>query len=402
MASNVFAQKQPDYYITIDPLSPDATLYTNVGRNSTISFSVRWSFGDNIGNRVPNATVTVQVSNGNKNMELITVNSSNTGQINFNYSSLEPAILTFTPFKVTTEDGKEWSSQSIELANNIYGLQAKPVTVWWDTFDAKLVSFSTRSLNEASVTVNITYFLLPEEGLNLPEGASYSNETYLPKAAKNATVTINGINAQETADAGVFTANIPVWLPTVYAYVEVSQIGWNTKDAGFSFTQESNQTVWSYTLLFTIGFAIAGLLAYGFLFKKANNPLMFKQQNYPFFGGVLLAIASFMNLYWVLVYVDGFLHGFDWLMFSFLGIVAFTLGISGAAMCFKRKYLAFVIFSTILPALSAVAIQNSMTTYQIASPLLIIAATLAIVIASGILMCNSEKYFSSQYQRDKL
>ena len=59
----VNAQTTPNYFVTVNPTTPDSQIYTTVGRNWTVSFEALWSYGDDSGNLIENAIVTIQVNN---------------------------------------------------------------------------------------------------------------------------------------------------------------------------------------------------------------------------------------------------------------------------------------------------------------------------------------------------
>ena len=174
--SCVSAQPQSNYYVTVKPTTPDSPMYTTVGQNWTVSFEASWSYGADNGKPLQNATATVDVTNNeSKIVDEISVKTNDAGVISFNYSSLTADVLTFTPVKLTSQDGKEWSTELVDPANNVYGLQSESAVVWYDTFHVSLVSSDTSAQGYAVVAVKVTYLLLPEEGLTLPEGATYSN-----------------------------------------------------------------------------------------------------------------------------------------------------------------------------------------------------------------------------------
>ena len=234
------AQTPSNYYVTVNPTTPDSPIYTTVGRNWTVSFEALWSYGDNSGQAITNAIVTVQVKNSkNEAINTLSVNTT-TGLFSFNYSSSTVDVLTFKPIKLVTQDGVKWTPNLLDAGKSLYGFQSKSVVVWYDTFHVSLVSFDTKTLGVTAVSVNVTYLLLPEDGLTLPEWATYSNQTFLPKIVHNAIVTINGVKAEETS-MGIFTAKVSIWLPTSYIVVGVSQEGWVTTHTGFSFAHNANE-----------------------------------------------------------------------------------------------------------------------------------------------------------------
>lgn len=387
------AQTQSNYYVTVKPTTSDSPLYTTVGRNWTVTFEALWTYGSDNGTLIQNATVLIEVSNNqSKVIDRLEVKSDSVGVISFNYFSPTANILKFTPVKLTSQDGKEWSKDIVDSVNNVYGLQSESVIVWWDTFHTSLVSSDTSELGYATVTIKVTYLLLPEEGLTLPEWSTYSNQTFLPKHVQNASVIVNGVKAQESQEPGVYSASIPIWLPTTYVHVAVSQEGWVTVNRGFSFSHQENQTIWIYAVAFGSVFAVGLLLLARFVFRKAENPLLFKRKNFPFYGAILLAVASMISLYWVLVGLDSSLHGFDWLLLAIVGLFSFAFGLLGSILSLRKKYLAFVICA-IIPSMltNTVIIQSSIDVYQLASPWIILFLSTLLSVLAGILICQVEQ-----------
>ena len=396
--SFVSAQAESNYYITIKPTTLDSPMYTAIGRNWTVSFEAVWSYGVDSGKPIQNATAIVEITNNeNQKVGEIPVKTDSAGIVSFNYSSPTATILTFTPVKLISHDGKEWPVDSVDAANNVYGLQSKSVVVWWDTFHVSLVSPDTSTQGDAAVTVNVTYVLLPEEGLTLPKGTTYSNQTLLPKIVQGANVTINGVKAQETQEPGIYSTNVPIWLPTTYVLVTVSHEGWITTNTGFSFAHQANEPIWVYTIVFSSIFGMAILLSFIFIFRKTNKPLLFTKQNFPIYGASFLAIISIISFYWGLVWLDGSLHGFGWILPAVLGMLSFAFGIVGSIVSLRKKYQAVAIAAVIGPMLTnLVGIKSSFAMYQLANPWLLIIISLCLSIISGILLCNSDKYFKNK------
>ncbi len=327
--SNVSAQTQSNYYITIEPTTPDSPMYTAVDRNWTVSFESFWSYGADDGKNISNATATIQVHNSeNQLLETLSFNTT-IGTFIFNHSSSTADILTFTPTKLTTSDGKEWKAGLVDSANNVYGLLSKSAVIWWDTFQVALVSSDTGNLGNIGSSVNVTYLLLPEEGLTLPEWATYNNQTLLPKTVQGANVTINGEKAQKSQTQGIYYSNSSTFFPTAYVNVKVSKDSWTATNAGFSFAQNANQQIWLYAVGLGSVFTFVAVMIYFSKSRKANNSGMINHSSFPFFGGVLLIATSFISLYWGLVGLEGILHTFDWLPLSLLGMLTFAFGIVG-------------------------------------------------------------------------
>jgi hypothetical protein len=391
--SSVSAQRQPNYYVTVKPTTSDSPLYTTAGRNWTVTFEALWTYGSDNGAPVQNATVLIEVSNNqSKVVAELEVKSDGVGVISFNYSSPTANILTFTPIKLTSQDGREWSEDIVDSVNNVYGLQSESVVVWWDTFHVSLVSSDTSMLGRATVTVKVTYLLLPDKGLTLPEWATYSNQTFLSKYVQNASVIVNGVKAQESQELGVYSASIPIWLPTTYVNVVVSQEGWVTVDRGFGFLHQENQTVWIYAVAFGSVFAVGLLLVACFVFRKADNPLLFKRKNFHFYGATLLAVASMISLYWGLVGLDSSLHGFDWLLLAIVGVFSFVFGLLGSVLSLRKKSLALVT-CTIIPSMltNTVIIQSSLYAYQLACPWIMLFLSILLSMLAGVLICQAEQ-----------
>ncbi len=300
-AGNATAQTPSNYYVTVNPTTPDSPMYTSIGNNWTLSFEAIWSYGNNSGQSIKNAVVTIQVSDS-KNFVVNSLSLNTTeGLFSFNYSALAANVLTFKPTKLVTQDGVEWTADLVDLGNSVYGFQSKSVVVWWDTLHASLVDFDTKTFGVSKVWVNVTYLLLPEEGLTLPEWATYSNQTFLPKIAHNASVRINGVKAQEASTEGIFSANVSIWLPTSYVHVAVSQDGWVTTKSGFSFAQDANEPLWLVVVIFGLVALAAAVGYFVILRRKSESNGLSRQKGYAFLGGILLVAVSVISLYWGLV-----------------------------------------------------------------------------------------------------
>lgn len=389
------AQTAPNYFVTVNPTTPDSQMYTTIGRNWTVSFEALWSYGENSGTAIKNATITVQVNNSkNEIVNTLQLNTTS-GIFSFNYSSTTAEKLTFTPTKLVTYDGKEYKSELLDEANDVYGFQSKSVIVWWDTFHVSLVNSNANTLGTVYVSVNVTYLLLPEDGLTLPEWATYSNQTFLPKIAHNASVTINGVKAQETSIDGIYEANVSIWLPTAYILVGVSQEGWTTTNSGFSFDHNANETIWGYSVISGLGFVFAALATFFVFFRKSESNVSSKRKTFSFLGGVLLILSSIVSVYWGLVGLDSTLHGFGWLPLTLLGFFSFGIGSAAGYLSLKRKKQALVIFAVIMPIFTNLfGIKFSLDMYGLANPWLIIIPSFALSVISGILICNADEAFT--------
>ena len=393
------AQTQQNSFITVNPTTPDSPIYTNLGRNQTISFAANWTYGADIGKPLQNATATIQVKGSqNETLEQLTVKTSD-GIIAFNYSAKSADTLTFTPVKVVTQDKTEYTSDVKDTANNVYGLQAKPVVVWWDTFHVSLIDSDTNTEGTVKVTVNVTYQLLPENGLTLPAWATYSNQTFLPKTAQNADVTINGVAAQATGENGVYSATSSTWLSTAYIHVAVSEEGWTTTQTGFSFGHNANAPIWMYGTAIASIVAFAALMVHFLMSKKASSPSQFRHPNFPFFGSILLAVTAVISLYWGIVAFEGASFGFDWLSLAALGVFSFGCGIAGCVLLLGKKQQATVIFMVIAPMLTnLIGVKAALDVYQLTNPWPILIASLGLSIACGFFICNSDELFQKKSQ----
>lgn len=393
--NNVSAQAQSNYYVTVKPVITDALTYTSVGRNVTLSFQALWSYGSNDGQNIQNATAIIQVSNPNgKVVDALSVNTTS-GIFSFNYSSASADILAFTPTKLVTQDGQEWNSSIVDLANNVYGFTSHWAQVWWDTFHVSLVSRDTRSLGNAAISVNVTYLLLPEEGLQV-------GFVHVPKIVQGANVTINGVKAEESQTPGIYSANSSTWLPTAYVNVGVSQEGWATTHTAFSFAQNANGPIWTYAIAFGSVFGFAVWMIRFVISRKASNPSLFRHPNFLFYGAVLLAVTSIISLYWGLVGLEGTLHTFDWVLLAALGMVSFAFGIVGSIMTLRKKHQAMAFFAVTVPLfMNVVGVKSSLDMYGLANPGVILIASLSLSIVSGYLISNSDKIFQNKETTEK-
>ncbi|MGD0644690.1 MAG: hypothetical protein ABSA75_07280 [Candidatus Bathyarchaeia archaeon] len=391
----VSGQTTASYWVTVNPTT-DSVMYTTVGHNWTLAFQAVWSYGNNSGQPISNATVTMQVS-GSKGEAINTLNLNTTsGIFSFSYSSSTADILTFTPIKLTTQDGVRWNSNLLKISgNSAYGFQSNVVTVWWDTFHVSLTNSNTKSLEAATVSVNVTYLLLPQGGLTLPSVDTYSNQTFLPKIAEGANVTINGVSAQETS-VGIYEANVSTVFPTAYVIVMVSQKGWTTTSTAFSFSHNANEAVWMDASIIGLILMASSLALYFVLVKKPTQPTsLFGSARFPFIGGVLLLAASVVSLFWGSIGVEGTLHGFSWLLLAVSGLGSFGLGLAGSWLSIMKKNQALVIAIIVeLMVVNLLAVKSSLDAYQLSVPWLTIFVSLAATILCGCLISNSDEQFS--------
>ena len=384
---------QTSYYVTVKPTTADSPMYTAVGRNWTLSFQATWTYGANTGQAIQNATAAIQVKNqANAILETLSINTT-TGNFTFNYASSTADILTFTPTKLTTSDGKDWKPAVVDSANNVYGFRGESAVVWYDTFHVSLVTSDTGNLGKVGVEVNVTYMLLSEEGLALPAGASYNNATFLPKIAQGIDVTINGVKAQEI-QPGIYTAESSTFLPIAYVNVKVSQDGWTTTSTGFSFAQNSNQPLWIYGIGAVLALTLVVFGLHFFRSRKANNQVVVKHPSYPFFGGVLLAATAVISLYWGIVGLEATSHTFNWLALGLLGVLTFVFGVIASLMAIRKRNQAVVIFAVIIPMImNLVAVKASLDMYALANPWLIFVLSIFLSVISGYFICNSDANF---------
>lgn len=380
--------EQTNYYVTVKPaLISDALTYTSVGKNATLSFQALWTYGPDETKSIQNATVIIQISNPDgKVVDMLSENTTS-GTFSFNYTSANPETLAFTPTDLITQDGRDWGPRKlIDSANNAYGFTSNPAHVWWDTFHVSMVSHDTGNLGNLAVSVNVTYLLLPEDGLQV--GA-----VHVSKTVNGADVTINGVKAQETQTPGIYSASNSTWLPTAYVKVDVSQEGWTTTHTAFSFTQEANAPIWTYAAVSASVFGLAIILLRFFMSRKTSKQsLLLKHPNYPFYGAVLLIATSLISLYWGIVGVEATLHSFDWILLGALGMVSFACGILGTVTALQKKRQAIAIFALVVPLfMNVVGVKSSLDMYGLANPWLIIVSSLALSIISGYFISNSEK-----------
>jgi hypothetical protein len=384
------AQASSQYWVAVNPVTLSSIVYGNVEKNWTMPFQAIWSYGENSGQAIENATVTVDVRTlDNESIAKITETTNSTGFATFYYLSSNPTVLTFTPTSLVTQDETLYNSGLFEDGQSVYGLQQNSLTVYWDTFDALLVSTDTDTQGVTVVSVNVTYLMVPEEGLVIPDS---SPEQVFPKIAHGRNVTINGVEAEETSVAGVYNANFSTWLPTAYMIVEVSQDGWLPAHIAFSFDHISNLVLWTPAIaILLVIFAVLVLFR---LFKKTEDNARFSSAGFPFIGGVLLALAAFISLYWGAVGLDGTLSGFDWLWLAVFGLLSFGFGFAGSILSVMKRKQAVVIFAVCVPLLAnVIAIKSALDAYQLAAPWLIIFPSFIISVLSGILISNADKHF---------
>jgi hypothetical protein len=384
------------YWITANPSTPSAVMYGTVGRNWTISFEAIWSYGTKSGEAVDNANMTVTVKKPEGNIvENITQPTNTAGLATFHYSSSTPIVLTFTPTKLVTSDGEEWNSSLVDDGqNSLYGFKSESIKIYWDTFDATLVNTDTETKGKTTVSVNITYLLVPEEGLTLPN--SSPQQIFYPKIAHGVNVTINGVKAEETPVAGIYTARFSTWLPTAYVIVGVTQEGWSPAHKGFSFTHNSNLTIWTPAIILWLVSATLLIILYFVLHIKTKGAKVLSRESYPIIGGVLLAITSFISLYWGFVGFDSTIKGFEWAFLEIAGLTSFICGLAGSTLSLRLKKQTIILFAICAPLLAnAVVVKSSFDIYQLTIPWPMILLPFVISILSILFIGNSDEQFLS-------
>jgi uncharacterized membrane protein len=390
------AQSSANYWVTVKP-NTDSQMYTTVNRNWTLSFEALWSYGSSSGRPISNAKVTIQVSGVKEGAITALQLNTTSGVFSFNYSSSTADKITFTPTELKTQDGAEYNSTLVKSGGSqAYGFQSTPVTVWWDTFQVSLINYNTGALRAVAVSVNVTYLLLPQEGLTLPSRDTYSHQTFLPKIVSGANVTINGVKAQEASVAGIYSADVSTVFPTAYVLVTVAQNGWTTTHTAYDFTQKSNETVWSYALVIGLILVAVSVLLYFVLFRKpAQAASLLSRASFPLIGGVLLLFTSFVSLYWGALALEATSHGFNWLILAVAGLGSFAFGTAGSVMSLKKRNEALVIFAVCIPfVVNVVVVKYALDSYLLTIPWLSILASTAASIVSGILITNSDEQFS--------
>jgi len=379
------------YWTAVNPATSSSIVYGNIEKNWTIPFQAVWSYGEKSGKTIENATVTVEVKTADdESVEKISQTTNSTGFATFYYISSSPAVLTFTPTTLVTQDETDYNASVFgNVQSAVYGMQSKSVTVYWDTFDVSLVSTNTDTQGVTTVSVNVTYMMVPEEGLVIPNS---SPEQVFPKIAHGVNVTINGVKAKETSVSGIYTANFSTWLPTTYMLTEVSQDDWIPAQKGFSFYHNFNASFWTPAAVIVL-VVVAAVVLYR-VFKKKEGAALAYSTGFPFIGGVLLALASFISLYWGIVGFDSTISGFDWSWLAASELLAFGFGLAGSIMSVMKKKQAIVIFAVcVLMLTNVIAIKAALDAYQLAVPWLIIVPSFIISVISGILISNSDKQF---------
>ena len=382
------------YLASVKPTEP--TVYLNVGQFLNMSFEAVWAYGDNTGEPIKYANVVVEVKTADgEDTGMFLANTTTTGFADFNYSSSTPKILTFTPTKLITADGTELSASLLQNGETtLYGLQSEPVTVYWDTFDVELVSTSTTTLKTTQVSVNVTYLLVPEEGLTISHNDS--QQTFFPKIAHGINVTVNGATAEETAVPGVYSANVSTWMPTAYVIVEVKQDGWTTAHKAFGFAHEANLNIWEPLAIIFASVFVAAFSAALFVSSRKLRTAVSRRWTLPVLGGFLLILSSFMGLYSVLVWFEGALHGFDWLLYGVSGVLSFSFGLLGGIMALRRKNQTVALGAVSLSLFAnVIAVHTSLDAYQLPIPWTLILPTFAFSLISGLLIGNADDQFQN-------
>lgn len=388
-------QAQNNYYITIKPADNGSPCYVSAGHNCTVAFSANYSYGNQNGAPVRNATVNVEVRNSKDHVLDNLKFNTTTGVFAFNYSSEDADILTFTPTRLTTQDTQEYTVDTVDSSDTLYGLMVEPTVVWYDTFHVSLVNFNTDTLGKTVTTVNVTYTLLPEEGLTL------YNQTFLPKIIHNATITINGVTATET-QPGIFTAESSSILDTAYVNVRVSQDGWLTTETAFSFAQHANQQIWMYGVAFVSVLVFAALALHYAVYRKANGSSSHKHSSNLFYGFILLIVTSILSLYWGITGVEGTLHTFAWLPLALVCLFSFVLGTVGSIFVLKKTRQALAILAATVPLIvNTIIVKTILNGCQLAFPLFLLLSSIVLSVACIFLVSGSDVAFKKTKQATK-
>jgi hypothetical protein len=382
------------YWVTVNPavLGPGFVLHSPVGQNVNISFQALWTYGNNSGSTIQNATIPIEVrTTTNAVIETLMPNTTGTGFVSFNYSSPISNILTFTPTKLVTEDGMEWNSS---LRGDAYGFQSKPITVYWDSFDISLVSIDTSTQGVIRVSVNITYSMIPQGGLTALQPPDYSRYDYIAKYVHGADVEVNGVKAEESSVQGVYTAQTSTWLPTTYILVAVSQKGWSQTPKAFSFTHIAIETIWVPATILGFIFVVFLTIFHFVSSKEAKIHALAEKARLLTVGAILLVIASFVSIYWALVGAESVLHGFGWMALAAFGMIASAVGLAGSLRAKMRKNFTFILFAAcFLMIENAALVKYSFDNYQLATPWIALAPAFIISTLGGILIGMSDEQF---------
>lgn len=382
------------YWVSVNTASSSPILYGTVGKNWTLPFQAIWSYGENLGKVIENATLIVEVkTNDGVFIENVSQITTVTGFATFYYSQLEPDILVFTPIMIITQKEMEYDLNLFEQGQNgLYGLQSNSVAIYWDTFDASLVNTDTTIQGETKVSINATYLLMPEEGLVVSNFSSLEQKVF-PKIGYGLNVTINNVNAEETSTGGIYSATFPTWLPSAYVFVEISQDEWLPAHEGFSFSHNSNAIIWIPAIVLSLICFSLVMFVY-LIFKKPKDIALFNSVNFPFISGMLLMLSSFIALYWGVVGLDSTFHGFEWIWLAFLGLISFSLGLIGSILSLKKKRQGIVIFFVLVPILTnLLVVTESLEAYQLTIPWLIVMSIFVLSVIGGILICRSDEHF---------
>jgi hypothetical protein len=385
-------QTSSSSWVNVNPVS-NSQAYTSINSNWTLTFQAVWGYGQNSGQPIPNATVTVQIT-GKYSGIATTLNLNTTsGTFSFNYSSPTADILTFTPTKLRTQDGDLWTSAAVD---GVVGFQFEPVTVWYDSFHVALTNFDTGIQGKVAVSANVTYQLLPQDGLTLPAQDTVGNQPFLPKIAGGLNVTINGVKTQEI-QPGIYTATVPTSFPTAYILVAVSRNGWTTTYTAFERTHSANQSAWlKYGAVAMVAVVAAFSALYFLRFRKPDHstPILAKAR-YPLLSGILLIVVSLVSLYWATLGLDAYLHGFSWLLLAVTGIVSFVSAFGASMLSILKRSQAPVIFLSCVPLLAnIIVVKASMDSYMLAVPWLLVGFSLVISVAGALLVSNADKQFN--------
>jgi cyanate permease len=103
-----------------------------------------------------------------------------------------------------------------------------------------------------------------------------------------------------------------------------------------------------------------------------------------------------MGLYSVLVWFEGTLHGFDWLLYGVSGVLSFSFGLLGGTMAVRRKNQTMALGAVSLSLFAnVIAVHASLDAYQLPIPWALILPTLAFSLISVLLIGNADDQFQN-------
>jgi hypothetical protein len=130
------------------------------------------------------------------------------------------------------------------------------------------------------------------------------------------------------------------------------------------------------------------------LLRKSESKIL-SMENYPTLGGILLAITSFISLYWGLVGLDSTMNGFDWLPLAVFGIFSFIFGFLGGALSLRKSHQALAVFSINFPMITnLIGVKYSLDLYGLDTQWLMLIASFVLSLICAFLICNADEEFS--------